>query len=163
MNKNKLLIILIALLLASNLFLLFLLVQRPPFGKDGRRPERSSMMRQFLANDIGFDSQQLQQFDTLRTLHMEKMKSLLDTLSSTKQQLFSFRQPLAPAQRDSLLQTIGRYQMYIDAQMRLHLEEVRQLCTHKQQEAWDTLIDKVTRRLSGPGRREKEKDGGLRK
>lgn len=148
MNRNKLVLFIIGLLLVSNLVLAFLLVNRKPGRPDLRsRNERMQYMHNLLQKEVGFSAVQLQQFDSLRTKHMSVMQPLMDSLRLSKEQLFN----QLPTGNDSTEQVsaarIGYFQSNIDRQMLNHLREVRQLCTNEQQPAYDTAVQKITRRL----------------
>lgn len=148
MNRNKLVLFIIGLLLLSNLVLAFLLVNRKPGRPDMRnRNERMQYMHNLLQKEVGFSAAQLQQFDSLRTKHMSAMQPLMDSLRLSKEQLFN----QLPTGNDSTEQAaaarIGYFQSNIDRQMLNHLREVRQLCTNEQQQAYDTAVQKITRRL----------------
>ena len=161
MNRNKLLLFIIALLLVSNLVLAFFLVSRKPGRPEMRsRNERMQYMHNLLQKEVGFSAAQLQQFDSLRTKHMSVMQPLMDSLRLAKEQLFS----KVPSATDSSEQTavarIGIFQSNIDRQMLNHLREVRQLCTNEQQPAYDSAVQKITRRLVQGYRRP---DGNKRK
>jgi periplasmic protein CpxP/Spy len=148
MNRNKLVLFIIGLLLVSNLVLAFLLVNRKPGRPDAlSRNERMQYMHNLLQKEVGFSVVQLQQFDSLRTKHMSVMQPLMDSLRLSKEQLFNQLSTGNDSTEQTTSARIGYFQANIDRQMLTHLREVRQLCTNEQQPAYDTAVQKITRRL----------------
>ena len=63
-NQRKVFLIAITILLAVNMVLLsFLLYKKEGNGKVHNRPDRKTMISNFLKNDIGFDQNQLLQYN----------------------------------------------------------------------------------------------------
>jgi periplasmic protein CpxP/Spy len=148
MNRNKLLLFIIALLLVSNLVLAFFLVSRKPGRPEMRsRNERMQYMHNLLQKEVDFSAAQLEQFDTLRKKHMSVMQPLMDSLRLSKEQLFNQVSTINDSTEQTAAAQIGYYQAKIDRQMLNHLREVRQLCTNEQQPAYDSAVQKITKRL----------------
>ena len=84
-NQRKVFLIAITILLAVNMVLLsFLLYKKEGNGKVHNRPDRKTMISNFLKNDIGFDQNQLLQYDTASNLYRSKMKSWFESLGANK-------------------------------------------------------------------------------
>ena len=84
-NQRKVLLIAITILLAVNIVLLsFLLFKKEGNSKEHNRPDRKTMISNFLKTDVGFDQSQLLQYDTASNLYRSKMKSLFESFGANK-------------------------------------------------------------------------------
>ncbi|HMP85896.1 MAG TPA: hypothetical protein PKE63_01390 [Lacibacter sp.] len=153
----KILLLLIAFLLVSNLILLVLVMKRP---EPPRRTDRSKMMQEFLEKEIGFSAIQLAQYDSLRNAHMQRNKPRFDSISRLKTTYFDrIRLDADSMEEVRLQQQMTELQAAMDQQLLTHLREVRTLCTPQQQPVFDSLLYKVTRRIAGPWNRGRDSSG----
>ena len=101
-SRIKVLLFLIGILLVTNLVLLlfFVLNKRDDDGpRDKQRTshDRSSMMRTFLKDSVGFSDQQLAQFDQMRAKNREDMKPLFEEMRQSKLAFYNLlKQPNTP-------------------------------------------------------------------
>src|ERR1700704_4796324 len=85
-SKTKILVTAVIFLLLTNIaMLVFFLCCKGPGRKDNHGG-REAMMRTFLQKDIGFSTQQLQQYDTLAKIHKESIKSSMDEIRNYREQ-----------------------------------------------------------------------------
>jgi Spy/CpxP family protein refolding chaperone len=156
-SKNKILLFIIVVLLLVNVVLLFLLAGNRKEDKNAgsRSGRKDNYMTEFLRKDIGFSQEQLVQFDTLFKKHQTRMKPLFDSLQKAKTTFYG--QLGKPGITDSSLEqaasNIGERQKTIDLQLFRHLAAIRTICTPEQQPRYDSLINKVTKRIIMPFRR----------
>src|SRR5437762_2155219 len=83
-NRSKLLLVVIAILLIANIAILAYFLQRSGPEKQNYRSDRKAYIADFLQKEIGFDKQQLSQYDTLSNLHREKVTGLYEEIRNNK-------------------------------------------------------------------------------
>ncbi|MEO6730363.1 MAG: hypothetical protein ABIN01_04045 [Ferruginibacter sp.] len=144
-NKNKVFLVIIAILLIANVAMLAFFLQKKEPAKQNRRPDRKTMITNFLKNEIGFNQQQLIQYDTLSKQHREKIGPLFENVRNTKDDLF--KQVVAADFSDSSINQAASQsaalQKMIELQTYNHIKRIRSLCTPAQQPKFDTLWVKV--------------------
>jgi Spy/CpxP family protein refolding chaperone len=116
-------------------------------------------MKESLKNDVGFNDQQMAEYEDRVNLHRRQMRPLFEDISRTKE---AFYQMLTkPGTQDSLLNSaakeIGEKQKLIDLKIFMHFQNIRQLCTPAQQPMFDSLILRVVHRMVFPMRKGGEK------
>lgn len=88
-NRSKVYLLIIAILLVANIAMVyFFLMKKDNHNAENQRPDRRAMISNFLKTEIGFDTVQLQQYDTLSIRHKEGMKNMFDSLKSSKDKQF---------------------------------------------------------------------------
>jgi periplasmic protein CpxP/Spy len=146
MTKNKILILAIAVLLATNIAMLLFFLNKP--GRRSARLEREAALTTLVQQDLGFNQQQLQQFDSLRKGHREQVRGLMDSLRNSKEQ--ELKALGAAGFSDSaMLQSASRSasgQTAMELLMLQHFKSIRSLCTPEQQSKFDTLYYKLWQR-----------------
>ena len=143
--KNKILLIIIGVLLLTNLVLITFLIINKPFSKKGMRGDRSIIIGAFLQNEIGFDQQQLKQYDSLSVPNRTKVKALFDTLKSDKGNEFK-QLTLDNFSDTAILKTaknISTKQKEIEIVLYKHYKEIRNICSPQQLAKFDSLFYKV--------------------
>lgn len=143
-TKSKLFLLIIAILLLTNIAMLFFL-----FTKDGgTKPppkNKDAVAKEFLQTEIGFSDAQLQQYDTLAKQHRERMKGTFDEMRKSKEQQFkelgrhSFSDS---AIADAVTQSVEK-QKIMELQFYNHMLDVRKLCTAGQLPKFDSLFYKM--------------------
>jgi len=155
MSRNRIYVLLIALLLISNLALVGFFVLNKPEKKPDIHRGPSSFMRESLKKDVGFNDQQMAAFDSAIQMHRAQMRPIFEDLTKTKE---NYYQLLSQANTpDSALNTaasaIGEKQKLIDMKIFSHFRNLRELCTPEQRPAFDSLVQKVVHRMIVPMRR----------
>lgn len=155
-SKNKLFILTIAILLLANIaMLLFFVWLKEPQEKEHPRQKGRNPVSELLENKIGFNKQQMSQYEQMKQLHKEKMKPLFEDIRMAKEQFYSNLN--SPAISDSAInaasETIGEKQRLLDMQIFNHFRNLRNLCTAEQRPAFDTLIQGVLHKMVIAGRR----------
>lgn len=147
MNKqpgNKILIIVIGILLATNIVLLCLFL----FNKPEKKPDRKAVMGAYLKSEIGFSDQQMVQFDTIKAQHRRQVKALFEEIKARKGN--SFKALVAENFSDSAIiraaADAAQKQQGVELVMLRHLKDIRNLCTAEQQKKFDTGFYKVMMR-----------------
>ena len=141
-NKSKIYLFIIGILLLTNIVLLVFLQQEP---KRNFHQDRKAYIAAFLKDEIGFDQQQLQQFDTLSTHHRETMGRMWEKARGSKSE--QFRQLAAGKFTDSAINAVAEQsankQKGVELIMCTHLRNIRMLCKPEQLPKFDSLFGKV--------------------
>ena len=87
-SKNKILLIIIGVLLITNLVLVSFFVFNKEKPKKYVRGDRKAMISSFLQNEIGFNQQQLQQYELMNEQHRIKIKPMYDAAKIEKENAF---------------------------------------------------------------------------
>ena len=155
-NRSKVYLVIIAILVVANISLLaFFLPKKETPKKEFSRPDRSAYIAAFLQKEVGFDAQQLKQYDTLSATHKEKMSSIFSKMKGNKGE--QFRQLVAGGFTDSAINAVADKSR--DAQksaeiiMLTHMRNIRMICTPEQLPKFDSLFVKVLNRRGEGWRR----------
>ena len=154
-NRSKVFIAIIGILLFANIALVSFFLLKKNGGRHEKRPDRKAMISAFLKNEIGFDTVQLKQYDTLSDRHKENMKKMMDSLRTPKDQQFK---ELAAANfsdstMNSLAEQSATVQKAMEQRMFNHLRKIRMLCTPEQLPKFDSLFGKVFSRKGADGKK----------
>ena len=135
----------VIILLLTNVAMLVFFLNRTGPDKKGPHGGREAMVTEFLQKEVGFDQQQMQQYDTLNKQHKEQMKAAFDSMRKNKEVLY--KQLGNAAFNDSAINTTAagsvEIQKGMEMKMLLHFREIRKLCTPAQQPKFDSLFYKV--------------------
>lgn len=155
-SKNKLLLFLVAILLITNMLVLWYFVNKKPgMAKAGGHGDRPGSVTNFLKNEIGFSATQMASFDSLKKEHRAATKPYFEELAKSKD---SFYQLIGKETiPDSVLQAtaaiIGQKQAILDMHFFQNFKSIRKLCTPEQQPKFDSLMPAVASKLMEPWRR----------
>lgn len=165
-NRSKAYLSIIAILLVANIVLVyFFLMKKENHKQERQRPDRRTMIGNFLRTEIGFDTVQLQQYDTLSIKHKEGMKKMFDSLKSSKDKQFKTLTTanFSDSVMTALAERSAANQKTMELQMFNHLKNVRLLCKPEQLPAFDSLFVKVLNRRGGEGKGDNRKRSGDKK
>ena len=146
--KNKILLIIIGVLLITNIVLVSFLLINKPFSKKGMQGDRSIMIAAFLQNEIGFNQQQLKQYDSINVPNRTKVKAMFDTLKSYKENEFK-QLAINDFSDTAILKTaniISTKQKEIEIVLYKHYKEIRNICSPEQLPKFDSLFYKILNR-----------------
>jgi len=154
-NRSKVFLTIIGILLVANIAMITFFIMKKDTDRHQKRPDRKEMIANFLKNEIGFSTAQLQQYDTLSTRHRENIKIMFDSLRSTKDK--QFKDLTAGNFSDSVINSVAEQsavsQKIMELQMFNHLKNIRMLCTPEQLPKFDSLFVKVLNRRNSEGRK----------
>ena len=158
-TKSKLYILIIGILLVTNIAVLFFFLKGKPDQPKGNKGGGPAMMKEFLKNDVGFNDQQIQQYDTLSKQHREKSKADFDTLKVSKEQ--QFKELGSKGFSDSAIAEMANRsaekQKLMEAKMLNYFASIRKLCTPEQQPKFDSLFYKVWGKKKKPDDKKDDK------
>lgn len=138
-QKNKVLVLIIAVLLIANIATLIVMTRQPKRDK-GRKEAFSA----YLKKDIGFSDEQLKAYDSLFDQHRKKLRADFGSMEEARKA--TFKKIAQDNFSDSVIEaTAGTNKMFseqIHVQMMHHIKDVRDLCTPAQREKFDTTFYK---------------------
>lgn len=145
-SKNKTLIFIVVLLLLTNIAVVgyFLFVCKKP----NKLPRGKDNFSAVLEKEVGFNKQQLAQFDELKKVHWANAKANMDKIVSIKNTIFDLtKQFNAPdSVVDKLADSIGGLQKQVEISAYHHVLETRKICTPQQLPAFDSLMKRLINR-----------------
>ncbi len=152
--NNKILLFIVAILLLANIAIVFYFVnQRDPDRHSGKPDRQRSPITEFLQKEIGFSTQQLDEFEKTRQKHRQLMRPLFEEIKAAKVQFYGLlTNPSVPdSTLDAAAKKIGDKQLQIDMQTFRNFNEIRTLCTPEQQPKYDSLIvNEITKMWFSP-------------
>jgi len=151
-TKNKLFIFIIALLLISNIGLaVYFMGMNKQHPKDSRG--RGEITR-VLKEEIGFNEEQIAQYEQKRMQHRETMRPLFDSMRKAKENFYDqlYLETIDDSLFEKASENIGEKQEMMDRQLFNHFRSVRSLCTAEQQPAFDTMVNNIVQRMIIPRR-----------
>jgi Spy/CpxP family protein refolding chaperone len=140
-TQNKLLVLLVAILLAANLCLMLYFF----VFKNRHEPERSHSASDFMQKELGLNPEQTEKFKQLRDEHRAAVKQIVDDMKRLKDSLYNLLQD--PQANDSSAQAIagqiGDKQEEWEILIFHHFEKVRAICDSSQLPKLDTLVHRM--------------------
>lgn len=162
-RNNKTLVFIIAILLLSNIALLYFFVTKE--GKeDGKKSEMPKSAREFmiqkLKDEVGFDDNQIAQYEQMANKHKQIMKPLFEQLHLTKDSLYKLLQQtnIPDSSVNYYLNLVGERQKNVDQRIFNHFYSLRELCNTEQRPKFDTTMYKVIRKMIGFKKEGKDKE-----
>ncbi len=144
-SYNKLLAVAVALLLITNIALVFFMMKGK---KKGNEREMKSDPSQIMVKELNMTEDQQSQYKTLKDDHLKNIKPLFDSVRAAKTAFFSLLKDSAV--NDSIIeaysQRIYRRQAIADKATFTHFRNVRNLFTPEQQPRFDQFIQKMMQR-----------------
>jgi periplasmic protein CpxP/Spy len=158
-SRNKNLLFIIAALLLTNIAVLayFLWVKQPVNGRSGPEKPRISITDK-LRDSIGFNEEQIKQYTQLKDQQWATIRPLFDEMRKAKDSLFKLLSN--PNVSDSIINkasdAIAQKQKALDLQTFNHFKKVRALCTPDQQSKYDSMVQRMFRKMGRPMRRSEQ-------
>lgn len=154
-NRSKVFLLVIAILLVANIAMVTFFLMKKDGRRSEKRPDRKTMIAEFLKKEIGFTAAQLQQYDTLSTKHQENVKKMFESSRASKDK--QFKELAAGDFSDSVINVVAgqsaELQKTMELQMFNHLKNIRMLCTSEQLPKFDSLFVKILNRRGGEGKK----------
>lgn len=158
-SKNKVLLLVIAILLISNIVLLAFLFGSKEAPKTPPQARPGGGLSEYLKKDVGFSDQQVAQYDQMKKDHRSKMHPIFEDLRNTKLQ-FYLKLKDSTVVGDSIFSAariIGEKQTNLDVQIFNHFRNVRSICTPEQQVKFDSIYPSIIKKMTEGPRRNAER------
>jgi periplasmic protein CpxP/Spy len=140
MSKIKLLTAAVAGLLLINLGLVaFLFFRKPPHPPQGRGRIENEGPKKIIIEKLHFDKEQTAQYEALITEHRVSIKSLRDSISAEKNNLYQLLAGKNEAGKDSLIIHLGSLQQQIELAHYKHFDAIKKLCRPNQLDDFNKL------------------------
>jgi len=152
-RNNKALIFLVVILLLSNIGLLlyFLLWKKPSHKPSGPQKGEFSIV-DYMKKEIGFSDEQTKQFQQLHETNRDSLKTIGDSIRSSKNALYKLMRQPEPANDSAVsaaIRTLSLYQQRMELNMFRHFERVRSICNTEQRVKLDSMVVRMNNRPSG--------------
>jgi protein CpxP len=150
-TKNRSLVSIIIFLLISNITILIFFLCLSDGRKGFHGKEDRNTVSVFLQKEIGFNKQQMDEYQKLRATHMQSVKPLFDDIRSAKESFYNllYINNVADSTVNKAAAVIGEKQMVLDMQMFSLFKNVRNLCTPQELPKFDSLFKKVVEKMTG--------------
>jgi Spy/CpxP family protein refolding chaperone len=140
-TQNKLLVLMVAILLAANLCLMLYFF----VFKNHHEPDKSRPVSDFVQRELGLSAEQAEKFKQLRDEHRAAVKPVVDDMKRLKDSLYSLLRD--PQANDSaarvIAKQIGEKQQEWEMLIFHHFEKVRAICDSSQLPKLDTLVHRM--------------------
>jgi hypothetical protein len=150
-SRNKILLLIIAILLITNIVLLVLYLRITPAPPELKRPGFTEKLK----NEVGFTPEQMAVFEPKKKAFWNRMRQRFEEIKKTKEDFYY--QMYDPKIPDSVLETkaevIGEQQKELDLHVIRHFKDVRTLCTPEQLPKFDSLLPSIIKRMTERPRR----------
>ncbi|MCU0434515.1 MAG: periplasmic heavy metal sensor [Bacteroidia bacterium] len=143
MNKSKLFVALIVLLLLANVVLLVF-----AFGDRPGSRERRGALRERIINQLHFDQAQADKYELLIHEHRSTVDAKSDEISQLRRQMYAALKTGDSAANDSLRHEIGKLQIETELVHYNHFKGIRALCRPDQLPAFDTMLPELAKAFS---------------
>jgi len=157
-SRNKSLIFIIAVLLLTNIavlgyFLWYKKPDKPP------RTDRKPGIETPLQDEVGFNEDQMVQYRQYRDEQMKALRPMFDDMRKTKDSLFRMigNENANDSTANSIAEAIAQKQKAIDLRMYTHFKRIRGLCKPEQLPKYDSLIQRMMRKMGGRPHKEQDK------
>lgn len=149
MKKQTILIVLLIVLFLSNVFFIFHHV-----GRFGHKDYKS---RFSMVEELNFNQEQQEAYNTMKNAHFEKMKSYSKRISELKQKMYCNvgEEEISETFLDSVADLIAAEEKNKDLEMYKHIRDVREICNDKQKAQLSKIINDAIERRGKRGKSKK--------
>jgi protein CpxP len=155
MNNSKILRIIVIIMLIINLAVILYLLTN----KNSSFNHKTKKNREIVISILGFDSNQIIQYDAIITNHQNKIKTLDDSIRNRKNELYSKLKKSSSEINinDSLVNQINNFQKQIEITHYNHFIEIKKICKPEQLEKFNALTNELSKIFSGKRKPKDEK------
>ena len=163
-SRNRTLIFIITVLLLTNIAVLgyFLWFKKEPTTQDPRREDKlrnDKGIEDPLRDSVGFTEDQLSQYRQMRDDQRKSIKPMMEDMRKTKDSLFRMvaNENANDSTINSIADEIARKQRDMDLRMFGYFKKIRGVCTPDQRPKYDTLIQRMMRKMGGRPHKDQDK------
>jgi len=152
-NKIKVLFLMMAGLLISNILLIAIIFFGPEARKpvSGHRPEGPKF---FIIERLELNPQQIKQYEVLIENHRSQIREKEEVIMEQKEALYEgLKSDLALEKQDALLKNINQTQLEIEIIHYAHFQDIKKICNASQLEKFNDLAEDFTHLFSKPRHR----------
>ena len=153
-SKSRPLIFIIIFLLLTNIAVLAWLFWPKKTKVSDAGGQRNGMVMA-LKDSVGFSDAQVDQYKQLKEKQWKILKPMFDDIRKAKDSLYRLLgdESISDSVVNERAEIIGQKQKALDLQAFSHFKEVRTLCTGEQRPKYDSLIQKMIKKMGRPPRR----------
>jgi periplasmic protein CpxP/Spy len=158
-SKNRPLIFIISVLLLTNIAVLsYFLWFNKPGKKTGGAPRPPGIEWQ-LKEEIRFTEDQLAPYRLLREEQMKTIRPMFEEIRRAKDSLFSLIGSVNATDSvvNSVADLIAEKQKAMDLKMFYHFRKIRELCKPDQLEKYDSLVQRMMKKMGRPSHKGQDK------
>lgn len=147
-NSNKFLLLVVALLLVTNIVLVFLLVR----GRKGHSHRSRSNSAEMIAKAVGLDDAQRTMYIEARKAHFQSLRPLYDSMQRCRAAFFATAKDSSAAAdslSDAYNRTMSDIQDDINRRTLAYIRGMRKNFTADQQRKYDSVIQRMMLRNAG--------------
>lgn len=157
-SRNRNLLIIIGVLVLTNIaVLVYFLGQKPV--KPEHNDRNKTGISEALQKEVGFTDEQIAQYKQLKEVQKQTIRPMFDDMRIAKDSLFKLLS--YPGVDDSLLNkvsdVIAQKQKAVDMQTFNYFKKIRTLCTPEQQPRYDSVVQRMFKKMGKPVRNEGDK------
>ncbi|MGL4596928.1 MAG: hypothetical protein ACRCYO_05345 [Bacteroidia bacterium] len=138
MNKQRIYLIVIGVLLLSNVFLLVNMFRNQSTREVGQ------WRKKIIIEKLHFDASQCSSYDALITKHRSDISTVDVEIRQLKNVLYTGLQQENNLQKDSLITLLGQKQQVIEQINYSHFQDIRKLCHPDQMDAFNALSTELS-------------------
>ncbi len=144
MSKVRLLsIAVIVLLLINAAVICFMVLNRPPYARQGMSPLSKEGPRQVIIDRLQLDAQQTAAYNSLITSHQISIRNLEDSIGLLKNNLYQTLNGKSSASQDSLISRLGEIQKRVELVNYYHFVALKKLCRPDQLDKFNQLTTEL--------------------
>lgn len=153
-NKNRILLLIIAVLLATNIAgvaYYFWAAKKSPHAMAHKGMDRKTFLSGYLKDSLQFTPQQLQQFDSVSQKNIEASTPLFESLRVEKEKRMKFliEHDFTDSALTEAVTRSSIRQMALDREMLAYFKDIRLICNPEQKQKFDTGFFKMMGRGHG--------------
>ncbi|MEO5563548.1 MAG: hypothetical protein ABIR18_08935 [Chitinophagaceae bacterium] len=153
-KNNKALVFVIAVLLLSNIAMLYFFLKKEKCNEGNKKPVGArEYMAEKLKNEVGFTDSQIAKYKELSGKHKESMRPLFEEIGLAKDSLYKLLlQEPSDSTINHYLEMIGEKQEAIDKRIFNHFLTLKHICTPDQETKYDSVIQRAIKGMINPRR-----------
>lgn len=160
--RNRNLLFIIAALVLTNIAVLAYFLWMKPHPDPKKRDNKDMGITEKLKAEVGFNDDQVAQYKLLKEEQWTSIKPMFDAMRKAKDSLFRLLSD--PSVNDSVINkasdAIAQRQKALDLQTFNHFKKVRALCTPEQRAKYDSMVQRMFRKMGKPPARKSEQEKG---
>lgn len=146
-SRNKVLLSIIAILLITNLVMLYFFLQmQRHHDHDKKRPGFTEKLKR----EVGFTPEQMSVYEPKKKIFWKGVRERFDEIKTTKVHFYNqmYDSLIPDSVLESKAEVIGKQQKELDLHVIRHFREVRKMCTPKQLPKFDSLLPPIIERMT---------------